>query len=38
MLLMVLFTIKTRRTSHLKVFYGTIEDSVDSELVEEVEA
>ena len=38
MLLRVLFTFKSQRSSHLKEFQSVVEDSVDSELVEEVEA
>ena len=34
----VFFTIQTRRISRLKLFEGTIEDLVDSELVQGVEA
>ena len=38
MLLRVLFTFQSQRTSHLKEFESVVEDSVDSELVKEVEA
>ena len=38
MRLRVFFIIKTRRTSLLKQFEGTIKDSMDSNLVEEVKA
>ena len=37
MLLRVFVAIQTRRTNLLKEFEGTVEDLVDSKLVEEVE-
>ena len=37
MILSVFFTFQAQRTSPLKEFEGTVEDSVDPELVEEIE-